>query len=197
MSCRLRWVNYLRPDMKRGNFRLTKDFHRKIGNNGSDSVVSGDVKPPTSSYEIKNLEDEVKDLNEQLSVAHDGITTKENAVKQHAKVVEDVVLVLVSAHLSFYQFHQSTKKQRPQEHQYSSSYKCIRTLGIPFSAAAEDTSDNAISSFGIANMERKQNLLMQEQQLWQQYGSNGMQGQGAFAKINASVVAYNGTGQQT
>ncbi|GKE08186.1 hypothetical protein Tco_1411737, partial [Tanacetum coccineum] len=49
----------------------------------------------------------------------------------------------------------------------------------------------------IADMERKQNLLMHEQQVWQQYGSNGMQGQGAFAKINASIVAYNGTGQQT
>ncbi|GKC59777.1 hypothetical protein Tco_1087375, partial [Tanacetum coccineum] len=36
--------------------------------------------------QIKNLEDEVKDLNEQLSAAHDEITTKENVVKQHAKV---------------------------------------------------------------------------------------------------------------
>ncbi|GKC43440.1 filament-like plant protein 4 [Tanacetum coccineum] len=41
--------------------------------------------------QIKNLEDEVKDLNEQLSAAHDEITTKENVVKQHAKVTEDVV----------------------------------------------------------------------------------------------------------
>ncbi|GJW47092.1 putative clathrin assembly protein [Tanacetum coccineum] len=49
----------------------------------------------------------------------------------------------------------------------------------------------------IADMERKQNLLVQEQQVWQQYGSNGMQGQGAFAKINAGVAAYNGVGQQT
>nr|GEV01547.1 putative clathrin assembly protein At2g25430 [Tanacetum cinerariifolium] len=49
----------------------------------------------------------------------------------------------------------------------------------------------------IADMERKQNLLVQEQQVWQQYGSNGMQGQGAFAKINAGVAAYNGMGQQT
>lgn len=41
--------------------------------------------------QIKNLEDEVKDLNEQLSAAHDEITTKENVVKQHAKVAEDAV----------------------------------------------------------------------------------------------------------
>ncbi|KAI3771686.1 hypothetical protein L6452_02853 [Arctium lappa] len=41
----------------------------------------------------------------------------------------------------------------------------------------------------IADMEKKQNLLVQEQQAWQLYGNSGMQGQGAFAKINA---AYSG-----
>ncbi|XP_076885681.1 filament-like plant protein 4 [Bidens hawaiensis] len=41
--------------------------------------------------QIKTLEDEVKDLNEQLSEAHTELTTKENLVKQHAKVAEDAV----------------------------------------------------------------------------------------------------------
>ncbi|XP_076938286.1 filament-like plant protein 4, partial [Bidens hawaiensis] len=41
--------------------------------------------------QIKTLEDEVKDLNEQLSEAHSELTTKENLVKQHAKVAEDAV----------------------------------------------------------------------------------------------------------
>lgn len=41
--------------------------------------------------QIKTLEDEVKELNEQLSEAHSEITTKENMVKQHAKVAEDAV----------------------------------------------------------------------------------------------------------
>ncbi|KVI11650.1 probable clathrin assembly protein At4g32285 [Cynara cardunculus var. scolymus] len=41
----------------------------------------------------------------------------------------------------------------------------------------------------IADMEKKHNLLMQEQQAWHLYGSSGMQGEGAFAKINA---AYSG-----
>ncbi|KAI7727479.1 hypothetical protein M8C21_002121 [Ambrosia artemisiifolia] len=41
--------------------------------------------------QIKNLEDEVKELNEQLSEAHSEVTTKENLVKQHAKVAEDAV----------------------------------------------------------------------------------------------------------
>jgi len=47
----------------------------------------------------------------------------------------------------------------------------------------------------IADMEMKQNLLVQEQQLWQQYGSNGMQGQLGFAKIAAGGGFY-GPGSQ-
>ncbi|KAK9269480.1 hypothetical protein L1049_001255 [Liquidambar formosana] len=38
----------------------------------------------------------------------------------------------------------------------------------------------------IAEMEKKQHLLVQEQQLWQQYGANGMQGQMGLAKINGA-----------
>ncbi|XP_071701260.1 probable clathrin assembly protein At4g32285 [Rutidosis leptorrhynchoides] len=48
----------------------------------------------------------------------------------------------------------------------------------------------------IADMEKKQNLLLQEQHVWQQYGSNGMQGQGALMRITAGVAGYNGLGQQ-
>ncbi|WCJ30029.1 ENTH/ANTH/VHS superfamily protein [Euphorbia peplus] len=42
----------------------------------------------------------------------------------------------------------------------------------------------------MADMERKQHLLVQEQQLWQQYGSNGMQGQLGLAKISNSSGYY-------
>ncbi|XLU27744.1 hypothetical protein S245_063810, partial [Arachis hypogaea] len=36
-SCRLRWINYLRPDLKRGSFTLEEeqiiiDIHRILGN---------------------------------------------------------------------------------------------------------------------------------------------------------------------
>ncbi|KAJ0489153.1 putative filament-like plant protein [Helianthus annuus] len=41
--------------------------------------------------QIKSLEDEVKELNEQLSEAHSEMITKENLVKQHAKVAEEAV----------------------------------------------------------------------------------------------------------
>ncbi|KAI3446899.1 hypothetical protein Pfo_003564 [Paulownia fortunei] len=42
----------------------------------------------------------------------------------------------------------------------------------------------------IADMERKQQLLTQEQQLWQQYASNGMQGQMGLAKIAGTASYY-------
>lgn len=42
----------------------------------------------------------------------------------------------------------------------------------------------------IADMERKQQLLTQEQQLWQQYASTGMQGQLGLAKISGTASYY-------
>ncbi|CAL5339432.1 unnamed protein product [Camellia sinensis] len=47
----------------------------------------------------------------------------------------------------------------------------------------------------IADMEKKQHLLVQEQQIWQQYGNNGMQGQLGFAKI-AGGGGFYGPGSQ-
>lgn len=44
----------------------------------------------------------------------------------------------------------------------------------------------------ISDMEKKQHLVVQEQQLWQQYGRDGMQGQAALAKIGG--VGYYGPG---
>ncbi|XP_073277348.1 probable clathrin assembly protein At4g32285 [Primulina huaijiensis] len=48
----------------------------------------------------------------------------------------------------------------------------------------------------IADMEKKQVLLTQEQRLWQQYASNGMQGQMVLANI-AGTASYYGTPQAT
>lgn len=47
----------------------------------------------------------------------------------------------------------------------------------------------------IADMEKKQHLLVQEQLLWQQYGSSGMQGQLGLAKI-AGGGGFYGPGSQ-
>ncbi|KAJ9165991.1 hypothetical protein P3X46_020798 [Hevea brasiliensis] len=45
----------------------------------------------TYEQQVQTLEDEIKELNEKLSGANSEMTTKENLVKQHAKVAEEAV----------------------------------------------------------------------------------------------------------
>uniref|UniRef100_A0A0A0L7F4 Uncharacterized protein n=1 Tax=Cucumis sativus TaxID=3659 RepID=A0A0A0L7F4_CUCSA len=46
-SCRLRWTNYLRPDIKRGNFTAEEEetiinLHQMLGNSESSSIITAE-----------------------------------------------------------------------------------------------------------------------------------------------------------
>lgn len=45
----------------------------------------------TYEEQVQTLDDQIKDLNEKLSAANSEMTTKDNLVKQHAKVAEEAV----------------------------------------------------------------------------------------------------------
>lgn len=45
----------------------------------------------TYEDQVQKLEDQITELNEKLSEAHSEMTTKDNLVKQHAKVAEEAV----------------------------------------------------------------------------------------------------------
>lgn len=45
----------------------------------------------TYEEQVQTLEDQIKELDEKLSEANSEMTTKDNLVKQHAKVAEEAV----------------------------------------------------------------------------------------------------------
>lgn len=85
------------PDFSFSDFLLCKQDNYKKPNYVQISVESythlTGLEDQVKTYEqqVQTLEDEIKELNEKLSAANLEMTTKENLVKQHAKVAEEAV----------------------------------------------------------------------------------------------------------
>ncbi|KAH7571141.1 hypothetical protein JRO89_XS05G0258700 [Xanthoceras sorbifolium] len=67
-SCRLRWLNYLKPDIKRGNLTpqeqlLILELHSKWGNSFVTSSSSSTPLPSTVIYNSNNLPKEIMNSN--------------------------------------------------------------------------------------------------------------------------------------
>lgn len=75
--------------MKQDNYK--KPTYVQISVESYTNLSSLEDQVKTYEEQVQTLEDQIKELNEKLSAANSEMTTKDNLVKQHAKVAEEAV----------------------------------------------------------------------------------------------------------
>ncbi|KAI3502134.1 hypothetical protein L1887_30165 [Cichorium endivia] len=146
-SCRLRWMNYLRPNIKHGNFTkeeedIIVELHKKLGNKWSEMAA---YLPGRSDNEIKNRWNTHLKKRTQIgqtmlenqhvgALEHEQANTKENPVKNlNLKLQQDFeflptesVLSSSSSSLSPFCFNRSdsaaSSEVTPQPVDYAQSF---------------------------------------------------------------------------
>lgn len=80
------WLTFF---MKQDNYK--KPNYVQISLESYTLLTSLEDQVKIYEEQVQTLEDQNKELNEKLSATHSEMTTKEDMVKQHAKVAEEAV----------------------------------------------------------------------------------------------------------
>ncbi|CAN6199954.1 unnamed protein product [Urochloa humidicola] len=150
-SCRLRWINYLRPDLKRGAFSQEEEdliihLHSMLGNKWSQIAAQlpgrtdNEVKNFWNSYIKKKLRQRGIDPATHKPLAESTTTTSRTAV------FSDAELILSSSAAGQHQQHMPPPPVTPAAAAESYVYSC-RSLSADGGGGASDGSLQSLSGY--------------------------------------------------
>ncbi|MED6165365.1 hypothetical protein PIB30_098890 [Stylosanthes scabra] len=127
-SCRLRWINYLRPDIKRGNFTSEEEetiikLHEMLGNRWS--AIAARL-PGRTDNEIKNVWH--THLKKRLPAQHNNNTKK----KKNLEITK--------------KSNKKSSKQRQEKEKQEEEVEHIKTEGSPMSPTTQCSSSGSINN---------------------------------------------------